>query len=265
MTHPNEQCHDCMHGCAGHKTFCRWRSMGSHVGTIEGVHIREVLSVEDLSPLDSPLGLLRQVAVHHSTSLAPFPVLSLSPSDYAWLQRQVTAKNLRAPTATAAPAQSSASVRCSDCNGTGQYVGLGWAPAEACRKCGGAGRVNAGPAPALLSSAPWNEPQKIRPIEQPAQFPPPTQAQPHVLPVAPNVSVPAPPGWPPSVPWPFALADLTREVAEQAAALKHERMLLRRSENSVSGVMTLPDGSEVGVTVDVASLWAGRPLIVRLF
>lgn len=154
MAHPNDECVECRFGMSGHALFCSWRSRGRHVATLDGhrgikVHIREVPSVEAW-PEWSLLALVQNVSARFGTK-APFPVVSLSPGDYTRLQTEITATGMRSSQRIEPPTPKASGARCPDCNGTGVYVGLGFAPAEACRLCGGRGTMNAASPPVLAS------------------------------------------------------------------------------------------------------------------
>lgn len=74
------------------------------------------------------------IALMNCGGLSRAPVM-LSPDDGQRLAMELAPK--------VAQPQPQAAVRCPDCNGSGQYVGIGFAPAEACRLCGGKGKVTA--------------------------------------------------------------------------------------------------------------------------
>lgn len=129
-----------------------------------------------------------------------------------------------APAPKVAQPQPHASVRCPDCNGSGQYIGIGFAPAEACRLCNGAGKVAAsGTSPAPVSERERGFSLGLEQALADARRRFPGQSY-------------------------SSLVEHTRKVAEQAAALAFDREMERAVARSVTGVMTLPNGATQELT-----------------
>lgn len=215
----------CGYGALGHHAMCSRREEGDYVARIDNVIVRSTArAVRIAGPLRPLVDKLAENSFDPRAAKHSAPVLLLQPIDAKRLMSEPTPEASRPRTVLNSKA-------CPDCNGTGQYVGLGFSPAEDCKRCAGHGRVPKNEVAAIkfetiaepLASPPkWLIDLLGSPSPTPAPAPPqytiapqPAAAGPIVTPrysgippmpaASPAPLAPTPPaGWPKSVPWPGA-------------------------------------------------------------
>lgn len=207
----------CGLGALGHHAYCPRRSEGEYVGTFNDlVVVRSTLKARAIKGRLRPI-VAKLIENHNDPRAARghSPVLLLLPSDAARLRAEPV--DAVKPSANAA----AAAVCCPDCSGSGQYVGLGFNPAEDCKRCSGSGRVSSTPVAGAVDPKWLSSPDGIQKLldtlkaaNQPIALVP---SGPLLAPTAPWLASPipaptltpfnpyapsAPPNWPPDIPWP---------------------------------------------------------------